>query len=106
MGGSYGKISGRNMGSGYLSNVRGASEGILNVTKDGPVNVHQGEAILPADVAKDYRKDKVFGSKRGGNNVTINLTIAQASESEARKFAKQVKEYLEEDKRIHSMGAA
>jgi hypothetical protein len=106
MGGSYGKISGRNMGNGYLSNVRGASEGILNVTQDGPVNVHQGETILPADVAKDYRKDKVFGSKKGGNNVTINLTIAEASESEARKFAKRVKEYLEDDNRIHSMGAA
>jgi hypothetical protein len=106
MGGSYSKISGRSMGNGYLSNVRGASEGILNVTQDGPVNVHQGETILPADVAKDYRKDKVFGSKRGGNDVTINLSIAQASESEARKFAKRVKEYLEEDTRIHSMGAA
>jgi murein DD-endopeptidase MepM/ murein hydrolase activator NlpD len=105
-GGSYSKISGRSMGNGYLSNVRGASEGILNVTQDGPVNVHQGETILPADVAKDYRKDKVFGSKRGGNNVTINLSIAQASESEARRFAKRVKEYLEEDNRIHSMGAA
>jgi hypothetical protein len=106
MGGSYAKISGRSMGNGYLSNVRGASEGILNVTADGPVNVHQGETILPADVAKDYRKDKVFGSKKSGNNVTINLTIAQASESEARKFAKRVKEYLEDDNRIHSMGAA
>ena len=106
MGGSYGKISGRSMGNGYLSNVRGASEGILNVTQDGPVNVHQGETILPADVAKDYRKDKVFGSKKGGTSVVINLSIGQASESEARKFAKRVKEYLEEDNRIHSMGAA
>jgi len=105
VGGMYGQISGRSMGSRYLSNVRGASEGILNVTQDGPVNVHQGEAILPADVAKDYRKDKVFGGKGSGNNVTINLTIGQASESEARKFAKRVKEYLEDDSRIYSMGA-
>jgi hypothetical protein len=106
VGGAYGQITGRSMGSRYLSNVRGASEGMLNVTQDGPVNVHQGEAILPADVAKDYRKDKVFGGKKAGNNVTINLTIGQASESEARKFAKRVKEYLEEDNRIHSMGAS
>ena len=104
--GMGGTIAGRSMGSRYLSNVRGASEGILNVTQDGPVNVHQGETILPADVAKDYRKDKVFGSKKGGTSVVINLTIGQASESEARKFAKRVKEYLEEDNRIHSMGAA
>ena len=104
--GMGGTITGRSMGSRYLSNVRGASEGILNVTQDGPVNVHQGEAILPADVAKDYRKDKVFGGKKGGTNVTINLTIAQASESEARRFAKRVKEYIEDDNRIHSMGAA
>ena len=93
------------MGNRYLSNVRGASEGILRVTQDGPVNVHQGEAILPADVAKDYRKDKVFGNKGARNNVTINLTIGQASESEARKFAKRVKEMLEEDHHISKMGA-
>jgi hypothetical protein len=37
-------------------------------------------------------------------NVTINLTIAQASESEARRFVKMVKEHLEEDNMLDRMG--
>jgi hypothetical protein len=36
-------------------------------------------------------------------NVTINLSIAQASESEAKKFAKMVKEILEEDNMLKRM---
>lgn len=39
-----------------------------------------------------------------GNNVTINLTIANASEAEARVFAKRVKQYLEEDRLTSNMG--
>lgn len=37
-------------------------------------------------------------------NVQINVTVAQASESEARRLAQMVKDYLEEDKLTHSMG--
>ena len=43
--------------------------------------------------------------KSGGNNVTINLTIANASDSEARLFATKVKGYLEEDRLLSNMGA-
>jgi len=44
-------------------------------------------------------------AKRGnGNNVTINLTIAQANDDEARRFAKKVKQLLEEDGRRELMG--
>lgn len=39
-----------------------------------------------------------------GANVTINLTVAQASESEARRMAKIIKEYIENDDKISSIG--
>jgi hypothetical protein len=38
------------------------------------------------------------------STVTINLTIAQASDSEARRFAKMVKEHIEEDNMLDKMG--
>lgn len=39
----------------------------------------------------------------GGTNVTINLSIAQASESEAKKFASMVKNLIEEEKMLDRM---
>ena len=45
------------------------------------------------------------GGGGGGNNVTINLTIAKASESEAKRFAQLVKQYLDDDALISSMGS-
>jgi hypothetical protein len=42
---------------------------------------------------------------RGGNNVQINLSIAKASEDEARRFASWLKDYLEEEKLTDRMGA-
>lgn len=41
---------------------------------------------------------------RSGNNVTINLSIASASEVEARRFASLVKKHLEEDALMTNMG--
>jgi hypothetical protein len=59
----------------------------------------------------DYGSNAINLSKKTarGNvglspNVTINLTIAQASESEARRFVKMVKEHLEEDNMLDRMG--
>lgn len=40
----------------------------------------------------------------GGNNVTINLSIKEASEAEARKFANMVKDLLQENTLTSSMG--
>jgi hypothetical protein len=40
----------------------------------------------------------------GRSNVTINVTVAQASESEARRFAKLIKEYLDADTLTSTMG--
>jgi hypothetical protein len=42
--------------------------------------------------------------KSSKSNVTINVTIASASETEARRFAKLVKQQLEEDSVLTSMG--
>ena len=41
---------------------------------------------------------------KGGSMVNITLNIAQASEAEARKFAKLIKGYLEEDRLVSNMG--
>jgi murein DD-endopeptidase MepM/ murein hydrolase activator NlpD len=40
----------------------------------------------------------------GGNNFVINVNVASASESEARRFAKLIKEYLDNDTLTSSMG--
>jgi murein DD-endopeptidase MepM/ murein hydrolase activator NlpD len=48
--------------------------------------------------------DSPSGRGGGGNTVNISLNIASASESEARRFAKLIKGYLEEEKLVSSMG--
>jgi hypothetical protein len=51
----------------------------------------------------------ISGTRSSGRSskthVTINLTVASASESEARRFAKLVKQQLEEDSVLTSMGS-
>jgi hypothetical protein len=44
------------------------------------------------------------GGRGNGSNVTINLSIAKATDDEARRFATKVKQILEEDKRRDLMG--
>ena len=90
----------------YLPGAPRAKQGDPYVAQDGPVNVHAGEAILTAEQADEWRNSRkgITGGKGGKNNVTINVTVASASESEARRFAKIVKDYLEEDKMISNMG--
>ena len=51
-----------------------------------------------------YGGASVVGS-RGGNSVTINLSVASASEAEAVRFAEIVKQKLEEDSFMDQMGA-
>jgi hypothetical protein len=43
-------------------------------------------------------------NKSSKPNITINVTVASASESEARRFAKLVKQQLEEESVLTSMG--
>ncbi|CAB4137856.1 Peptidase M23 [uncultured Caudovirales phage] len=44
------------------------------------------------------------GGGGGGNNFVINVNVASASESEARRFAKLIQEYLDNDTLTSSMG--
>jgi hypothetical protein len=60
----------------------------------------------------DYGSNAINLSKKGSKsslglaaNVTINLSIAQASAAEAKTFAKMVKDILEEDKLVGRMGS-
>jgi murein DD-endopeptidase MepM/ murein hydrolase activator NlpD len=90
----------------YLPDAKSAKTGDSYVAQDGPVNVHTGEAILTsaqADVWRDAIKQGYGGRGRGGNNVTINLTIGEASQAEAQKFAETVKRYLEDDNLLNNM---
>jgi len=91
---------------GYLAGARRAKGGDPYVAQDGPVNVHAGEAILTSEQAEVWRTALKQGGlgKKGGNNVTINLTIGQASDSEAKRFAGIVKDMLESDHMIDKMG--
>jgi hypothetical protein len=43
------------------------------------------------------------GSHGSGSNVTINVTVAQATPAEAKKLAEMVKEYISDDNHIGMM---
>jgi hypothetical protein len=60
----------------------------------------------------DYGSNAISLTKKSGRgnsvlspNITINLSIAQASESEAKKFVTMIKDMLEEDKLVGRMGS-
>jgi hypothetical protein len=91
----------------YAPGAPRAKDGDSYVAQDGPVNVHAGEAILTAQQADTWRKAIQSGKMGGGggNHVEINVTIAQASEAEARRFASMVKDMLDHDQTIHRMGS-
>jgi hypothetical protein len=88
----------------YDPNAPRAKTGDAYVANDGPVNVHAGEAILTAEQADQWRSE-MRGEKGGGkNNVVINVQLSNSSDSEARRLATMVKQYLEEDSILDNMG--
>lgn len=87
----------------YLTGGTSASAGINYVSHDQPVNVHAGEAILDANQAREYRQNKMIAENSKKNNVVVNVTVAQASEAEARRLAELVKKYLDEDSLIDNV---
>lgn len=89
----------------FLSGGASASAGINYVKGDQPVNVHKGEAILDVDQAREWRQNQVLSRGNSKANVTINVTVAQASEAEAIRLAQMVKTYLSEDSLMSSMGS-
>jgi Peptidase family M23/Lysozyme like domain len=89
----------------YLTGRASASSGMNYVSHDQPVNVHAGEAILDANQAREYRQNKMIAEKSTRANVVVNVTVAQATEQEARRLANLIKQYLEEDTLVSNAGS-
>jgi murein DD-endopeptidase MepM/ murein hydrolase activator NlpD len=88
----------------YAPGASRAKNGRDYVANDGPINVHAGEAILTAEQAEVWRSMIKGGGGGKGTNITINVSVNDASDAEALKFANKVKEYLERDAHINRMG--
>lgn len=85
-------------------NVNGYSEGAYR-THNEMAQLHEGEMVLPAAVAEQFRQimreAAVPGSRSG--DITINLKIDKASDDEAERFARKVQKILKEDDWMSSM---
>lgn len=98
-----GGVSGGNQSSMSVPGAKYFKQGDDYVAQDSHVNVHTGEAILNAEAADEWRRSKSGAGKSKGD-VKIYLTIQDASDAEARKFAHRVKEILQEDSLDLAMG--
>lgn len=75
------------------------------VARSGMANVHQGEMIIPASQAMDFRealRDALSG-RGSGNIVNINLHIEKASDEEAERFAHKVTQILKNEQRTNRL---
>lgn len=94
----------------YASGGGGGTSSTINIdpaSSYGYSSAKSGKSNM--DVAGSYgvRSSTMSGGSVGygsKNNVVINLTIARATDYEAKNFAEKVKTYLEEDKLIANMG--
>lgn len=80
-------------------NTQNYSEGAYR-THEGMAKIHEGEMVLPANVAERFREMmREMGGPRGGHRGDVNITlhIDKASDAEAERFARRVKKLLEED---------
>jgi murein DD-endopeptidase MepM/ murein hydrolase activator NlpD len=100
-----GGIGGGNQSSMSVPGMKYYKQGDDYVAQDSHVNVHAGEAILNQEAADEWRRSKAGGSKKEKPQVVIHLTVQDASDAEARKFANRVKSYLEEDSMDTAMGS-
>jgi murein DD-endopeptidase MepM/ murein hydrolase activator NlpD len=70
----------------------------------------QGQAVVGHGASTTMTGGASVGSGNGGdsaplkNNIVINVTVAQASESEARRFAQMIKQYIDDEALTSSMG--
>jgi murein DD-endopeptidase MepM/ murein hydrolase activator NlpD len=103
-------MSGVQGGSGY-SVVEGITKTGFGGSQTGTVATGDdldtggtGMGGSPSYIGMGGSSSSGVGSHGGGNNVTINLKIDRANEDEARKFAKLVKTYLEDDSHLTNMG--
>lgn len=79
----------------------GYSHGVDYVSKDQVAQLHQGELVMPASVAQDFR-DALQGIIKGGSaqDVNITLNIERASDAEAERFARKVMALLKQEQRM------
>lgn len=90
--------------AGYLQqyeqiNVHGYSEGAYR-THNELAQLHEGEMVLPAAVAEQFRsimREMGAPGNRSSGPISITLNIEKASDAEAERFAKKVKSILEQD---------
>jgi cell wall-associated NlpC family hydrolase len=80
-------------------NTQNYSEGAYR-THEGMAKIHEGEMVLPANVAERFRemmRDAGGPQSRTQGDVNITLKIERASDEEAERFARKVKKLLEQD---------
>jgi murein DD-endopeptidase MepM/ murein hydrolase activator NlpD len=87
------------MGAGTASNTQSTGSG-------GGLDVFVPVSFSSTVAGRNQNTMVLEGHSSGGsvNNVSINVSVAQATETEARRFAKMVKQYLEDDKTFDRIG--
>ena len=83
------------------------SHGAWNIPKDETADIHSGEMILNAQNAELMRnaiREMTAGGK-AGRKMEINLTITNATDAEAVRFAKKIKSLMEEESMLETMGS-
>jgi len=90
---------------------QGFSKGAWRIDKDQIANIHQNEMILPAPAAeavrtvmRESRAGQTSSPSKIGNNVVINLSVAKATDDDARRVARKVKQMLDEDSMLDRIG--
>lgn len=92
------------------ANLPSASTGKWMIEKDQTYRVHQGEMILPAQISEAVRGALVSGAggvgagSAHGCKVEINLSLPNADQNSARKFATMVRDYLDHDTHTQAVG--
>jgi hypothetical protein len=113
------KAIARNAGTNTRSSGYGSyAEGDWNVESDQIARVHHGEMVLPNRVASAVREELALGQtsgpinsrtapKTGGEGTTVNiyLTVQQASDQEALRFAGRVKRIIDDDRELLTIGS-
>ena len=89
----------------YDQYAESAAHGMAS-THAGVLNVHEGEMVMPAAQAQEFRqvlREVLAGGRRQQQPVNITLKIEKASDEEARRFAAQVKRLLEDDMKVEGL---
>lgn len=100
-----GASSGVDVPSAWSAASYSLAGGAGNGAPEGGENAVDAEKFLPTQTFGKGLRGRTSGASTTTNNVTINLSIASASEEEAKKFALLVKEKLEDDQLVARMGS-